>query len=134
MRPSQAGYDGVDVDAEPDKISADQFVEVTELTKSLGLKVPALICAWGAWHAGEERNLASTDEAIRTPTVDYTKKGIDLSATFGDPPLLEIDAVLFQLEYPQCSIPRHVLRLFELGTGVSVGLLEMAGDQFLLRS
>ena len=107
---AEAGYDGVDMDAEPDKIPVDKFQEVCELATSLGLKVPALICAWGAWHAGEERNLASGDEAIRTHAVAYTKKCIDLSATFDDPPMLEIDAAAAKMEYPLCSTPRSELR------------------------
>ena len=45
---AEAGYDAVDVDAEPDKIPAEKFAEVREIAESLGLKIPALICAWGA--------------------------------------------------------------------------------------
>ncbi len=107
---AEAGYDGIDVDAEPDKIPAEKFQEIREMATSLGLKVPALICAWGAWHAGEERNLASSDESIRSHAVNYTKKCIDLSATFDDPPMLEIDAAAAKMEYPLCSTPRSELR------------------------
>ena len=104
------GYDGIDVDAEPDKISSEKFHEVIGIAKSLGLKVPALICAWSQWHAGQERNLASTDEAVRAVAVDYTKRCIDLSATLDEPALLEIDAVASTLEYPATKIPRRILR------------------------
>lgn len=107
---AEMGYDGVDVDAEPDKIPAEKFEEVRELATSLGLKIPALICAWGAWHAGEERNLAHSDEAVRGHAVKYTKKCIDLAATFDDPPMLEIDAAALKMEYPVCSTPRAELR------------------------
>lgn len=40
---AEAGYDGVDLDAEPDRIEASLFNQVTDLAFSLGLKVPALI-------------------------------------------------------------------------------------------
>jgi len=107
---AELGYDGVDLDAEPDKIPLEKFNEVREIAESLGLKVPAMICAWGVWHAGEIRDLASCDEATRQYAVDYTRKCIDLSATFDDPPMLEIDAVPPEAEYPCSSIPRDVLR------------------------
>jgi len=104
------GYDGIDVDAEPDKISSEKFHEVIGIAKTLGLKVPALICAWSEWHAGQERDLASTDEAVRAVAVDYTKRCIDLSATLDEPALLEIDAVTSTLDYPATKIPRRILR------------------------
>jgi sugar phosphate isomerase/epimerase len=42
--------------------------------------------------------------------VAYTKKCIDLAATFDKPPLLEIDAAAAKMEYPLCSTPRSELR------------------------
>ena len=107
---AEAGYDAIDVDAEPDKIPMDKFDEVRALADSLGLRIPALICAWGAWHAGEERNLASSDEGGRSHAVEYTKKCIDLASTFDNPPMLEIDAADEANEYPVASTPRHELR------------------------
>ena len=104
------GYDGIDVDAEPDRIPMDKFNEVISIANSLGLKVPALICAWAEWHAGEERNLASSDEAVRSVAVEYTKRCVELSATLEEPALLEIDAVASEVEYPITRHPRHVLR------------------------
>ena len=38
-----AGFDGVDLDAEPDRIPAARFDEVREIAASLGLEVPARI-------------------------------------------------------------------------------------------
>ena len=107
---AELGYDGVDLDAEPDKIPMEKFNEVREIAESLGLKVPALILAWAEWHAGELRDLCSTDEAVRQRTVEYARKCVDLSATFDDPPLLEIDACPPEVEYPQTKTPRNVLR------------------------
>ena len=37
-----AGYDGVDLDAEPDRIDPKLFAEVSDMAVSLGLKIPAL--------------------------------------------------------------------------------------------
>ena len=107
---ANAGYDGVDLDAEPDRIDAKQFNEVASLAASLGLKVPALICAWGGWHAGEVRDLASSDESVRSYAVRYTQKCIDLAASLDEPPLIEIAAVPPHSEYPITSVPRPTLR------------------------
>ncbi len=105
-----AGYDGVDLDAEPDRIDPQQFNQVASMAASLGLKVPALICAWGGWHAGEVRDLASSDESVRSYAVRYAQKCIDIAAGFNDPPLLEIAAVPPVSEYPVTSVPRADLR------------------------
>ena len=107
---ANAGYDGVDLDAEPDRIDPQQFNEVASLATSLGLKVPALICAWGGWHAGEVRDLASSDESVRSYAVSYTKKCVDLAASLDEPPLIEIAAVPPHSEYPVTSVPRPTLR------------------------
>jgi sugar phosphate isomerase/epimerase len=107
---AQAGYDGVDLDAEPDRIDARQFDEVKDLATSLGLQVPALIGAWAPWHAGEVRDLASSDESERRHGVDYAKKSVDLATTFDEPPVFEIVASPAQSEYPVAKTPRNVLR------------------------
>ena len=62
---ADAGYDGIDMDAEPDRIDRNRFNEVRDLAFSMGLKVPALLGAWAPWHCGEERDLCSTDETVR---------------------------------------------------------------------
>ena len=107
---AEAGYDGVDLDAEPDRIEASLFNQVTDLAFSLGLKVPALIGAWAPWHAGEVRDLAATDESERRHGVDYAKKSVDLAATFEDPPVFEIVASPAQSEYPVTKTPLDLLR------------------------
>ena len=107
---AEAGYDGVDLDAEPDRIEASLFNQVTDLAFSLGLKVPALIGAWAPWHAGEVRDLASTDESERRHGVDYAKKSVDLAATFEEPPVFEIVASPAQSEYPVTKTPLDLLR------------------------
>ena len=105
-----AGYDGVDLDAEPDRIAPERFREVAAMAISLGLKIPALIGAWGLWHAGEIRDLASSDESVRGYAVSYAKKSIDLAATFDEPPLFEIVACPGKLEYPVSNVPFDIRR------------------------
>ena len=107
---AEAGYDGVDLDAEPDRIPLEKFNQVKDLATSLGLKIPALIGAWALWHAGEERDLASPDDSVRAVGVDYAKKCVDLAATFDEPPMFEIVPCPAQSEYPRTKIPYNVLR------------------------
>lgn len=106
----EAGYDGIDMDAEPDLIPEKQFNEVKNLAHSMGLKVPALVGAWALWHAGEERDLASPDPSVRNTAVTYAKKCVDLAATFDDPPLFEIVPCPAKNEYPRTKIPYKTLR------------------------
>jgi sugar phosphate isomerase/epimerase len=106
---AELGYDGVDLDAEPDRIPREKFDEVVNIATGLGLKIPALVGAWGAWHAGEERDLASTDEEGRRRAVDYAKKCLDLGATIGSP-VYEICAAAGKPEYPVSSTPKSILR------------------------
>ena len=108
---AEAGYDGVDVDAEPDRIDAKKFNEVVEIAFSLGLKVPALIGAWALWHAGEPRDLASPDPEARKLGVRYAKKAIDLAANFEDPPIFEIVPCPVENDYPQTQVPIDLLML-----------------------
>jgi sugar phosphate isomerase/epimerase len=107
---AEAGYDGIDMDAEPDRISEKQFKEVKDLASSMGLKVPALVGAWALWHAGEERDLASPDPAVRETAVTYAKKCVDLAATFDEPPLFEIVPCPAVNEYPRTKVPYGTLR------------------------
>ena len=106
---AEAGYDGVDVDAEPDRIDAKKFNEVVEIAFSLGLKVPALIGAWALWHAGEPRDLAAPDPEARKLGVRYAKKAIDLAANFEDPPIFEIVPCPVVNDYPQTQVPIDLL-------------------------
>ena len=107
---AEAGYDAVDMDAEPDRISQERFTEVKNLAHSLGLKVPAIVGAWSLWHAGEERDLASPDPAVRATAVAYGKKCVDLAATFDEPPFFEIVPCPAESEYPQTKVPYTTLR------------------------
>jgi sugar phosphate isomerase/epimerase len=105
-----AGYDGVDMDGEPDRIDRDRFNEVRDLAFSMGLKVPALLGAWAPWHCGEERDLCSPDEAVRTRGVAYARRAVDLAAEFEEPPLFQLCACPIENEYPLSAIPIDTLR------------------------
>ena len=107
---TDAGYDGVDMDAEPDRIDRNRFNEVRDLALSMGLKVPALLGAWAPWHCGEERDLCSTDESVRMRGVGYSKRAIDLAAEFEQPPLFQLCACPIENEYPLSSTPIDTLR------------------------
>ncbi len=107
---ADAGYDGVDMDAEPDRIDRKQFNEVRDLAFSMGLKVPALLGAWAPWHCGEERDLCSTDESVRMRGVEYSKRAIDLAAEFEQPPLFQLCACPIENEYPLSATPIDMLR------------------------
>ena len=107
---ADAGYDGIDMDAEPDRIDRNRFNEVRDLAFSMGLKVPALLGAWAPWHCGEERDLCSTDETIRMRGVGYSKRAIDLAAEFEQPPLFQLCACPIENEYPLSSTPIDTLR------------------------
>ena len=107
---ADAGYDGIDMDAEPDRIDRNRFNEVRDLAFSMGLKVPALLGAWAPWHCGEERDLCSTDETVRMRGVGYSKRAIDLAAEFEQPPLFQLCACPIENEYPLSSTPIDTLR------------------------
>jgi len=104
-----AGFDGVDIDTEPDKIPSKKFQEVCGMAASLGLKIPAVVGAWGGWHAGEDRNLGSNDESVRQHALNYANKCIDLAAGLGGP-VLEICCCPFRPEYPMSSEPLEAVR------------------------
>ena len=105
-----AGYDAVDLDAEPDRIPHERFEEVRDIAHSLGLQTPALLAAWGRGHAGEARDLGSADEAQRAYAVSYARKCVELSARVGRP-VFEIAAVPgLSEEYMQPATLLHQAR------------------------
>ena len=107
---AEAGYDAVDLDAEPDRIPHERFEEVRGIAHSLGLQTPALLAAWGRGHAGEARDLGSADEAQRAYAVSYAKKCVELAARV-DRPVFEIAAVPgLSEEYMQPATLLHEAR------------------------
>ena len=79
------------------------------MATSLGLKMPGMVAAWGGWHAGEDRDLGSSDEAVRQHAVSYANKCIDLAASMGGP-VVELCCCPFRPEYPISSAPLDVVR------------------------
>lgn len=106
---ARAGYDGIELKGEPDRIDLELAREIASIATSLDLKLPTIGGAWGAWDAGEERDLASSDNAARQYAVAYAKKCIDLAAHLGAS-IFGICAAPFRQEYPRCSVPLETLR------------------------
>ena len=77
---AEAGYDGVDVPGDPTRMDGKEW---RKMAAEAGLEVPEVLGAWGYYHAGEERNLASVDGAIRARSVQYAKDTVDLAAEIG---------------------------------------------------
>ena len=76
----EAGYDGVDLPGNPQAVDAREW---RTRVADYGLAIPEVLAAWGYYHAGEERNLASTDPAKRASAVQYAKNVVDLAAGLG---------------------------------------------------
>ena len=77
---AEAGYDGVDLPSNPEKMDGRAWRRRVE---EAGLVVPEVLAAWGYYHAGEERNLASSDPDIRGRAVEYARDTVDLAADAG---------------------------------------------------
>ena len=77
---AEAGYDGVDLPGDPARVDAGVWRRRVE---HAGLAVPEVLAAWGYYHAGEERNLASSDPEARSRAVQYAKDTVDLAADLG---------------------------------------------------
>ena len=75
-----AGYDGIDLPGNPEKMDGKKW---RELVEGAGLVCPEVLGAWGYYHAGEERNLASADAAVRSYAVQYAMDTVDLAADVG---------------------------------------------------
>ena len=92
---SAAGYDAVDIPGNPQRIDAQAF---RPLLDSSGLEVAEVQGAWAFHHAGEDRDLASEDEATRRKGIEYGKKCVDLAVDLG--------ATYFQICSSQTPIPQ----------------------------
>lgn len=107
---AEAGYDGVDLDGEPERIERERFHKVRDLALSMGLRIPALLGAWAPWHCGEERDLCSPDEDVRLRGVRYAERAVDLAVEFEQPPLFQLCACPIKNEYPLSATPIDTLR------------------------
>ncbi len=101
---NDAGYDGVDLPADPTKMDGRQWRERAE---KYGLEVPELLGAWGFYHAGEERNLASPDNDKRQHAVNYAKSAVDLASEVG---ARFIELCASQPAIPELPFPRQSIK------------------------
>ena len=74
---AEAGYTGIDLPGNPEKMDGREWRRRVE---DAGLVVPEVLAAWGYYHAGEERNLASSDPEKRARAVQYAKDTVNLAA------------------------------------------------------
>jgi len=108
-RAADAGYDAIDVSGDPATITPKIARQMARIAASFDLKVSAVGGAWGAWQVGEERDLASSDDAARTYAVGYAEKCIDLCVHLGAPSF-QLCAAPFRPQYPFSSVPIDTLR------------------------
>lgn len=104
-----AGYDGIDLTAEPDRIEIGRYREIAEIARSMGLEIAALLGAWATWHAGEVRDLASTDEAVRRYAIGYAQKCTDLAVDLSVS-VYEICCCPAEPKYPVSDVPLPTVR------------------------
>lgn len=104
---SAAGFDGVDIGG--DRVDPKKLRKIADIARSLGLQIPAILGAWAAWHAGEERDLASSDEGVRMKAVNYAKECVDKAVDLGAE-VFEICVAPGVNTYPICKVPIRVLK------------------------
>ena len=99
-----AGYEGVDLPGDPTRMDGKEW---RDRVAAAGLVVPEILGAWGYYHAGEERLLASPDEAIRKHAVDYALATVDLAVDVGAQymELCAAQPAVPQLPFPLEPIP-----------------------------
>jgi sugar phosphate isomerase/epimerase len=99
----EAGYDGIDLPGDPTRMDGSEWRKMTE---DAGLEVPELLGAWGYYHAGEERLLASPVPEKRGHAVQYAKDTVDLAAEIGASfvELCAAQPAIPQLPFPEDDI------------------------------
>lgn len=97
----QAGYDGVDLPGDPTRMDGKQW---RHLVEEAGLEVPEILAAWGYYHAGEERNLASSNAETRARAIQYARDTVDLAADVG---ARFIELCAAQPAVPEVPFPRE---------------------------
>ena len=101
----EAGYDGVDLPGDPTRMDGQKW---RQMVAEYGLDAPEVLAAWGYYHAGEERNLASPDEGVRRRAVQYALDTVDLTAAVGAR-FMELCAA--QPAVPELPFPRQPITL-----------------------
>ncbi len=99
-----AGYEGVDLPGDPTRMDGAEW---RDRVAAAGLVVPEILGAWGYYHAGEERLLASPDETVRKRAVDYALATVDLAVDIGAQymELCAAQPAVPQLPFPVEPIP-----------------------------
>ena len=75
----------------------------------MGLEIAALLGAWATWHAGEARDLASTDDAARHYAIGYAQKCTDLAVDL-NVSVYEICCCPAEPKYPEHDVPLPTVR------------------------
>lgn len=105
-----AGLDGVDVGtANVGDEEKKQVRRIMGIAKSLELEVPAFLGAWALWHGGKERDLASSDNDVRTYALGYAKECVAFASELGVE-VFEICAAPGVNTYPASKVPIKTLR------------------------
>jgi len=99
---ADVGYDSIDLPADL-TMNAQRWRQMVEES---GLVVTEVLAAWGYYHAGEERNLASPDGETRQRAVQYALDTVDLAAALGArfTELCAAQPAVPELPYPRESI------------------------------
>ena len=99
---ADVGYDSIDLPADL-TMNAQRW---RKMVKESGLVVTEVLAAWGYYHAGEERNLASPDGETRQRAVQYALDTVDLAAALGArfTELCAAQPAVPELPYPRESI------------------------------
>ena len=97
----EAGYDGVDLPGDPTRMNGGEW---KQRVADFGLDVPEVLAAWGYYHAGEERNLASSKPEVRRQALQYAKDTVDLAADIG---ARYIELCAAQPAVPELPFPRE---------------------------
>ena len=96
-----AGYDGVDLPGDPARMDGKKWGHMVE---EMDLEVPEILAAWGYYHAGEERNLASSNAETRARAIQYAKDTVDLAADVG---ARFVELCASQPAVPELPFPRE---------------------------
>ena len=107
----RAGYNGIEIKGQPDRIPPKLARQLAAAATSAGVSIPVVGGACGAWDAGEERDLGSSDKSVRRQALDYAARCIDLAADLGAP-VFEIACAPFKQEYPYSSRPLAEVRAY----------------------
>ena len=126
---AEAGYEGIDLPGNPHRMDGKEWRKRVE---KAGLVVPEVLAAWGYYHAGEERNLASSDAAARERAVQYAKDTVDLAADAGalytqlcaaQPAVPQLPWPVESVEVLRANFRESIREVCEHAAGRGIGIL-----------